>query len=498
MRVPLQPPPGIFSDDTTFSKQGQWADGNNIRFWQGKPQTIGGSQLALSTSLTGVCRNVLAWTQNDGSLIIAFGTHSALQVYFAGVLSTITPAGLGTGTIDSSGSAPGYGSGAYGEGLYSTPDSIYYPRTWSLQTWGQTLLANPRGLGLYQWSNNPAVVAVVVTNAPTQITAILVTPQRQVLALGTKEEVSGDFNPLCIRGCDLEDLTDWTTAPDNSAFEHILEGGGGGHIVTARMVGPYVAVWTDTGLYLGEFLGNPDETYRFDPVASNCGIVGPNAVHVVGQVAYWVSPDGQFRRWTPGAQPEIIPCPIRTDFAENLDKVQAAKIVAAGVSSFNEVWWHYPDTRDGMENSRYVALSLQEGTWFRGQLPRTAAVDAGVAPYPIATTYAGLVYYQEVVGGSVTYSLTTADQYIRDASIAYQVQRYIPDFEEQDGTGYLQLTVRRYPQSDAITKGPYTLAEGATKVDFRASGSIVSMRLSGTGCIRLGKPEIEAIPLGQR
>ncbi len=495
MRVPLQPPPGLVSDDSTFAAEGAWVDGSNIRFWEGRPQTIGAWESVFAPPLTGVCRNIKSWTNNDGSRILAFGTHSALQLYFAGTLSDITPAGLSAGSIDSSGEAPGFGTGTYGTGPYSNPESTFFPRTWSLDTWGENLVANPRGGKIYRWENDPGVDAAEVTNAPDEISALLVTPERQVLALGCNEEISGDFNPLCIRGCDLGDIDDWTTSATNNAFEHILAGSG--RIVKGAMVGNLVAVWTDTGLYVGQFLGNPNQTYRFDPVATNCGLIGPNAVAVVGSTAFWVAPDLQIRAWAPGIEPRIVECPIHGDFAANLDTLQSAKIVAAGVSKFGELWFHYPDVRDGDENSRYIAVSVDKGSWFRGLLGRTAAVDAGVAQFPIAADEQGQVYFHETEG-AVDWSLTSADQYLESAERCLQLQSFRPDFKSQTGDVSLTLTTRMRPQGPTIARGPFTIAEGAEKKDFRATGAIAAIRFLGNGALRFGKPCFDAAVLGTR
>src|SRR3954467_4258448 len=53
----LSPPPGINSDDTTFDAQGRWADGNNVRFYNDKPQPIGGWRTLESLAVPG-CRNL--------------------------------------------------------------------------------------------------------------------------------------------------------------------------------------------------------------------------------------------------------------------------------------------------------------------------------------------------------------------------------------------------------------------------------------------------------
>ena len=38
----LDIPPGLVSDDTPFAAKGAWSDGNNVRFWNGRPQVIAG------------------------------------------------------------------------------------------------------------------------------------------------------------------------------------------------------------------------------------------------------------------------------------------------------------------------------------------------------------------------------------------------------------------------------------------------------------------------
>jgi len=62
-------------------------------------------------------------------------------------------------------------------------------------------------------------------------------------------------------------------------------------------------------------VGSLDQPWRFERVGRNCGLIGPNAAVVVGQTAFWASPDRQFYRYPLGGQPEPIACPIRQDFA---------------------------------------------------------------------------------------------------------------------------------------------------------------------------------------
>lgn len=509
MRVPLDPPPGLVSDDTTFASEGVWEDGNNVRFVRQKPQTIRGWATLFNGTLTGVCRNTLAWTEEQAGLNIGFGTHSALQVYVSGDIYTITPTGLTDGAIDASGVAGGWGTGAWNEGTWSTPSDSWYPRTWSLATWGGKLLALPRGGTIYQWENDPNVVAAALTNAPSEATAMLVTPQRQVLAIGCTPFGGTTLNPLTVRGCDIEDNTVWEPLATNTAFEDSLEGGG--RLIAARMVGDYVALWTDNSLYMGEYTGDTTQLYRWTTIAGDCGIVGQNAVAVYKGRAMWISPDGQIRTWAPGENVAIVPCPIRNDFADNADVSQVSKITAATVSQHDEIWFFYPDMRDAVagtgEQSRYIAVSLSEDepVWFRGQIARTTFEDAGVQTYPMGVTYDGVVYKHEfgndAAGSALDWRIKSADQYLGNAEQLIQLQGIWPDFEDQQGDVDVTITVREYPQSTPVTKGPYTLAEGRGKKDFRAAGRIASVEFSGSASptfARLGKPTFQAVTTGQR
>jgi hypothetical protein len=179
--------------------------------------------------------------------------------------------------------------------------------------------------------------------------------------------------------------TEWSTSSATTAREYMLPGGG--RIVGGRTIGSSLLVWTTASLFLGTYVGQLGQVWRFDKVGDKCGLIGPGAAAVAGQQAYWISPDRQFWSYAPGGEPQPMACPIRDDFAENLAAAQADKIMASSVGEFGEVWWDYPDSRDGSETSRYVAVAVvgaDAGAWFRGRMSRTGRVDAGPAPFPLA------------------------------------------------------------------------------------------------------------------
>jgi hypothetical protein len=397
----------------------------------------------------------------------------------------ITPQlALPAGAIDGAGSS-GYGTGSYGGGAYGAPSTAdYFPRTWSLAAWGQKLVASPRNGGLYEWSNVTATKALAIPTAPTQITHMGVSSTRQVFAFGCNQEVGGVFNPLCIRHSSVGDNTSWTTdiTSGTTAREYVLPGGG--RIVGHRFVGKYLLVWTSHSLFLGTYYGQVTKVWEFTKVGDKCGLIGPNAAVVVGSTAYWPSPDRQFHAYSLGGAVQAIACPIRGDFADNLAASQADKIVGSSIAEFSEVRWDYPDDRDGYENSRYVAACVEGpdiGKWYRGEMARTAMVDAGPSSYPIGTTYAGNIYFHEkgqsADGAALSGYIETAEFYLDDDKTVL-LREFWPDIADQVGPLTLTIKTRIYPQGDVTEWGPYTLTPGLSKQDMKISGRYFRFKLA--------------------
>ena len=280
------PPPGMVSDDTVFAAPGRWRRGSWVRFWEGNWQVKGGWEKLLLDNLAGVCRSVFAWQDQDEILSVAFGLHNGLKYWQSGVFADITPALFVDGQIDGTGGA-GYGTGAYGVGGYGEPSTDdYFPLTWSFGSYGGALMANPRGQTIFQYVTGDPL-ALPLLNAPETVAYMVTTPSRQVMAFGCNEEVSGDYNPLCIRWSDVENAEDWASLPTNNAGEWILESGG--RIVCARVIGEYVLVRTTVSLFLGTFLGDPGQTWKFERVGANCGAISPGAPVIKSQTATWIA-----------------------------------------------------------------------------------------------------------------------------------------------------------------------------------------------------------------
>ena len=441
-----------------------------------------------------------------------FGSNATSNATGGGTGVIVTPQkALPAGNIDGTGGA-GYGTGTYSTGTYSSPSTVdYFPRTWSLSAWGQNLIANPRNGAIYAWTNNTGSRAAALSNAPVQTTYALVAPTRQVFALGCNQEASPyTFDPLVIRHSSVGNNTEWNTAASTTAREYRLPGGG--RIVCGAVIGQNLLVWTTGALYVGTFVGSLNQPWRFDLVGDECGIIGPNAFTVVGQRAFWVGPNLQFYAYTLGGQPQIVPCPIRSDFAAYMAPAQTDKITVASVSFFDEIRVDYPDSRDGTECSRYLAahiptlLNSPDNAWYRGVMARSAFSDTPPSPnsYPIGVDPSGGLYWHEkgqtANGAALSWFIQTADNYL-DPNVTMQVRGVWPDFKDQVGSIAVQVTTRFTPQGTETATSGQAMAPGAEKSDVRASGRLAKLRFSGSASpsyVRMGNPTVDVVPAGQR
>lgn len=277
-RVAPLPPPGLSSNDTTFAAPGMWENGTNVRFFHGKPESIG-KELVVSTGFNNV-RKMLAYTVSGVPSLAMAATAKLYSVNRnTNATTDITPA-----------------SGWVVAAAYS------------LDMFGDILLASPTGGKLFE--SVAGATATEIVNAPDVITKVIVTPTRQVMALGCNEEVSGAFNGRCIRWSDIEDRVDWTTTSSNNAGEYILSGQEA--IVSGCVLGQYIVVWTTGSIWLAQYLGEPGQTFQFTRIAE-IGLVAHGAYAIHRGVVYWM--DGALNVWqyAPGSLPIKVPCPISNE-----------------------------------------------------------------------------------------------------------------------------------------------------------------------------------------
>jgi hypothetical protein len=83
--------PGFNKQVTETGAEGQWFDGDNVRFRYGTPEKIGGWQQLGADKLTGAARALHHWDDNAGIKYAAIGTNRILYVYSGGIFYDIHP-----------------------------------------------------------------------------------------------------------------------------------------------------------------------------------------------------------------------------------------------------------------------------------------------------------------------------------------------------------------------------------------------------------------------
>lgn len=490
---------GLVRDDTDVAAEGGWVDADRVRFVRGRPQTIGGWSRRFVTPVSGVCRALFGWEDRQRSKRLAIGTHSHLYVAQSGDVTDITPSGLAPGSIVA-GAGGGFGLGLYGTGAYgqSAAGSLFQ-RIWSLDAWGDYLLASPRGGTLYLWTGSG--LAAAVAGAPAVMESFFVDDNRYVVALGATEQGTGQRNPMTVRWSDQDDYTAWTAGATNKAGEQQLTHGG--RIVGGRAGSPSL-IWTDTALYQMRLL-DADLVFGFPRVAVGCGLIGAQAAALRDGRAFWMSTSRQFFGYAGGA-PEPLVCPIADEVFDNLVVDQADQIVAGVNSRFNEVWWFYPDARDGgLENTRYCAFNWVDRTWTKGQLARTAWLDAGVFSGPIAAAPDGMVYDHETGasadGAALGEWIESGAIDVGDGDVLMRIDALYPDLRNLVGVAQASVKFRDAPAAVERTVGPFSISPATQRIAFQSQGRHARIRIAGASAPsfwRLGEPRWDVKPTGMR
>ena len=85
--------PGFNKQVTDVGAEGQWIDGDNVRFRYGLPEKIGGWEQLTASSMVGAVRAQHVYADLDGNIYAVLGTTKALIVYYGGAFYDITPLG---------------------------------------------------------------------------------------------------------------------------------------------------------------------------------------------------------------------------------------------------------------------------------------------------------------------------------------------------------------------------------------------------------------------
>lgn len=439
----------------------------------------------------------------DGEYTVTSVTSVNVYVITHSAAATSTVAGTGGANVGYSyeisiGRANtaglGWGVGAWGTGTWGTarPAALGMCRIWSMDLWGEDLIACPRGGGIYQWDTSvgTGTRAAAVAGSPTTAKAVLTSIEnRHLIALGAYDGAAND--PLLIRWSDSDDNTVWTAATTNTAGSKRIDGGN--EIYCGVKVGREILVHTDSVCVAMVFEG-PPYTFGFYPRGSNGNLAGPNAAKEFDGRCWWMGSQDFF---VYDGRVRVLPCEVRNHVFEDISISQRAKIFAGANRWFGEVWWLYP-AAGSTECDRYVLYNVLENHWSFGTLVRTAFLGDSSLFGPYATGSDGYIYDHESGvddnTSALATDLTSWDIEIGNGEHMMRISKLIPDFESLSGSVDFSIAGRRYPESSAQTTQSLGSASSTTEflnANFRARQ--ISLTLStdavgdnwGIGTLRL-------------
>lgn len=353
---------------------------------------------------------------------------------------------------------------------------------WSLDNWGEYLIANPKDAEIFYWSpNDGSQSSTIVPNAPKVNEGCFVAmPERQIIAYGST--FNGIKDPLLVRWCDIGNFTSWVGTVTNQAGSFRIPKGSR---IVGGLQGPQQGfLWTDISVWSMQYIGQP-LIWSFNEIGTGCGLIGRKAAASLSGTTYWMSQSQFFSVSQAGVQ--SIPCAVWDVIFQDIDFDYSENVICATNARFSEVSWFYPTTGSGGVPTKYVKYNTILGQWDFGELTRTAWIDQSIFGPPIGAG-GDRVIYQHEIGEDADMSAINA--YVQtgyfalsDGDLKTFVDQMWPDMkwgtygsENQNAQVKISFHVVDYPgQTPRISE--YTVNSDTTYITPRLRGRLVSIRV---------------------
>ena len=458
---------------------------------------------------------VVQTVPNSYSFTIIAGqtaTSSASGYENSGLERFIYSVGKGAGTARTGYGVGGYGTGGYGSGsiITSVTGTPIAASQWSLDNWGQQLIASPYGnypVGtsptaipyqpIYVWdpTSNIPIATAIPQAPPVNMGCFVAMPQRQIVAWGSS--FTGIIDPLLVRWCDVSNYNVWVAQITNQAGSYRLSRGSG--IVGALQSPQQAFLWTDTDLWSMQYIGAP-YVYSFNIVGMGCGLIARRAAGMLGGVTYWMGKEQFFSTGTTTAgvtSTGVMPlqCPIWDVVFQELDQTSVGNIVCSVNSLFGEITWYYPISANvGTDSAglptNYVRYNTYIGQWDFGQLTRTAAIDVSVMGPPILASADPYIYQHEISpdgdNQAISPSFTTGYFALSEGDSKVFVDQFWIDMKwgyyssAQAASVSVTFNGVDYPGQTPYAYGPYPLTSASTFISPRIRARLLSMTFSSS------------------
>ena len=595
---------GLHRESTQYEEEGNWYDGDRVRFRAGKPENMRGYETKVSTTFDGNGRDLITYKSANSKKRAVFGTPDKLYEHDGDRIVDITPIttavtltncfGTSSGTtrvccsdaahgrsvgdyvaftssaafnnvslqgntyqivsVDSAavftisvtdaanatgsdvGSATfnyliptgnsiavggtGYGAAAYQATVCASDtrawnqaasadatDIVFDITQWSLDNWGNDVVANRSGSNIFYFDSDASTVpvrATSITTSPISVNSIVVSPNdRHLICLGANEysataTVSGTFNPMLVRWSDQDDRTNWVPSVSSTSGEVVLTDGtkivGGVRSRTA------INIWTDNSLWLMQFAG-PPFTFKFTQAGTNCGMIAQHAAVDYNGITYWMGYDNFYKY--DGAV-RALDCTVKKYIFDRLNVKYKDKVFTGINSEFKEIIWLYASDESGVTDcDSYVIFSPENNYWTYGTGIFTTYADQQVFGNTITTGVSSSEsrlynneppdYFTANNNPIVSY-IESANFDVDDGNQILYMNKLIPDFDLSTGKLAVKIITQKYPESSEKITKKFDVTQLTDKVNFRARGRQAKIRVSCSsqnsswqwGAVRIG------------
>jgi hypothetical protein len=413
----------------------------------------------------------------------------------------------------------GYGTGTYGSGGYGTGTAItgqtgadLTATDWSLDNWGELLIANAENDGIFYWGPASGFknASIIATGPVYSAGAFVSIAQQIMISWGSTQIASiGVYqDPLLVKWSDVGNFFNWTATITNQAGEYRIPTGS--KIMGGAATPQHNLIWTDTDLWLMTYIG-ATLVYGFNKIGSRVGLIAKHAHAQYGSVVYWMNPSNFFM-YGGGADPVEMPCPVWDVVFQDLDVANQNKCFAAVNASFSEISWFYPSLSGGLGYpDKYVKFNTQTHEWDVGSLQRNCWVDASVFSNPLTVTQSGTIYAHEsgmdADNTAMNPFFETGYFYISEGEEVVTIDRIYPDFKwglyngSQNASLQVSIKAVMYPGDTPITYGPFVVNQSSQYISKRIRARQIALRVESrdVGSFwRLGLVRFRVAPDGRR
>ena len=404
--------------------------------------------------------------------------------------------------LDTYVSSSGWGVGPWSSGTFgsaSPTSATNQLRLWTHDNFGENLIINPRGAGIFRWveNNGTSTRALDLSGisganlVPTVALQVLTSEtDRHLVVLGADPISSGSrtgsIDPMLVAFSDSENELEFEPTATNSAGSVRLSTGS--FIVGGIKSRQEILIWTDTSLYSMNFIG-PPLTFAVNLVNEGSGLIGPKAAANGPNGVYFASKTS-FYFYNGSVQK--LPCSVQEYVFNDLELDQAFKCHMGINSEYGEMWFFYPSKEDGTgEISRYVIFNYEENSWSVGSLVRYSWLDAGIEDLPLAgaqTSGTNCVFEHEIGyddNGSPMDGVfvESADIDISSGEQFTFIKKLIPDMEFIQPTGTTNtpamnvvLKRRNFPNDTLVTDSTSQITPTFTFSNVRTRSRQVVIR----------------------